>query len=495
MILSAASVLMRSIGVSFGVFISNRIGADGVGLYTLIMSIYLFAVTLATSGVNTASTRLVAEELAKGGRGNARKAMRACLLYALGFGLFTCLLLIFGAGFIGPTLLGDERTVRSLRALALSMPAIALSSAMNGYFLAVRRVVKSASAQLLEQLCKIGFCVALLAVFAGKGIEYACFAIVLGGAAAEIAELIYFYILYRADLRKTPAAPVPFKVGRLTAISLPVAFAAYARSALYSIQQILIPAGLVTFGLTRTQALAQYGIVSGMVLPIVLFPSAFILAFSGLLIPEMTEFQTQGDDAHIQRTIGRVLAPVYAFCAATGAVLFCFGDELGMLLYRNEQAGLFIKILAPLVLAMYSDSVVDGMLKGLNQQAASMRYNLIDSAISLFLVWLLVPKLGIWGYVIVIFAGEILNALLSLQRLLSVSRFRMPWIETVVKPALCGGMAAAVTMLARGLLPRAEVSWPALLPWGAFCVLTFLLCKALCSVRTEQGVREDRRVK
>ncbi|MBQ3141128.1 MAG: oligosaccharide flippase family protein, partial [Clostridia bacterium] len=173
-ILSASSVLMRSIGVFFSVFISNRIGADGVGLYTLIMSVYSFAVTLATSGVNTASTRLVAEELAKGPAGNSRKAMRACLLYALGFGTLTLALLFFGAELIGTRLLDDVRTVRSLQALSLSMPAIAVSSALSGYFLAVRRVLKSASSQLLEQLLKIGLSIGLLSAWGHRGIEHAC---------------------------------------------------------------------------------------------------------------------------------------------------------------------------------------------------------------------------------------------------------------------------------------------------------------------------------
>ena len=63
-ILVSSSFILKSIGVSFGIFISNRIGKEAVGIFQLVMSIYLFTVTVASSGINFATTKLVAEELA-----------------------------------------------------------------------------------------------------------------------------------------------------------------------------------------------------------------------------------------------------------------------------------------------------------------------------------------------------------------------------------------------------------------------------------------------
>ena len=133
-ILCTVSILMRTVGVSFNVYVSNRAGAEAMGLYSLLSGIYGFAVTFATSGINLATMRLVARALGKNDGTEATAALKRCVLYALFFSSVATLCLFFGAKFIGIKLLGDTRTVLSLRMLAISLVPIALSSVFNGYF-------------------------------------------------------------------------------------------------------------------------------------------------------------------------------------------------------------------------------------------------------------------------------------------------------------------------------------------------------------------------
>lgn len=65
LVLTFTSLIMRSIAMIFNIYISNKIGAEAVGLFSLVMSIYLFFVTIATSGLNLACTYLVAEQFAR----------------------------------------------------------------------------------------------------------------------------------------------------------------------------------------------------------------------------------------------------------------------------------------------------------------------------------------------------------------------------------------------------------------------------------------------
>ena len=85
---------MRTIGLSFNVYISNKIGTEAVGIYQLIMSVYSFAITLACSGINLAATRIVSEQLAYGFETGIKKAMKKCLFYSLSMGLVSCFLLL-----------------------------------------------------------------------------------------------------------------------------------------------------------------------------------------------------------------------------------------------------------------------------------------------------------------------------------------------------------------------------------------------------------------
>ena len=116
-VLALGGIIIRTVAVSFNGYVSRRIGAEGMGLFSLVMSVYGLAVTLASSGVNLAVVRMTAESVATGGgRTDVARIMRRAVLYGLGFGCLSGLLVFFSAGFVGNVLLGDPRTVISLRA-------------------------------------------------------------------------------------------------------------------------------------------------------------------------------------------------------------------------------------------------------------------------------------------------------------------------------------------------------------------------------------------
>ncbi|MBR6728909.1 MAG: oligosaccharide flippase family protein [Clostridia bacterium] len=471
LILACSAVFMRAINVSFNVYITNKIGAEGVGLFGLIMSVYMLATTIASSGVNLAATRLITEELATGCHNGIKKAMHRCLCYSLFFGLSAGFLLFFFAPQIGTYWLCDSRTIRPLYLLSFSLPFIALSAAISGYFMAVRRIIKSASAQIFELLIKITITVFALRLFADRGIEYACIAIVGGGSIAEICSFFYIFLFYRFDRKRYANARncAGAYTKRLLGIALPVAVSSYLRSGLVTLEHLLIPVGLKKFGASTSASLAQYGVVHGMVMPLLMFPSAVLLAFSGLLIPELTELQTIRKTYGINRIVSRAFRTTLLFSIGAATIFFVFAEPLGQVIYKSGDAGLFIKFLAPLAVVMYMDGVTDSMLKGLNQQVYSMRYNIIDSAISVALIYTLLPKLGIDGYLLVIFATELLNAFLSMNRLIKITDFSLSIIRDILRPTLAAGLSTAA------------VFWGANHLWGSFCATPFRLTGMICT--------------
>ncbi|MGN1059457.1 MAG: polysaccharide biosynthesis C-terminal domain-containing protein [Clostridia bacterium] len=474
-ILACTTVFLRGAGVAFNVYITNRIGAEGIGLFGLIMSVYMLATTVASSGVNLAATRLVTEELALGCDRGMRKAMGACMAYTLFFGTLAACLLFCFAPQIGRYWLCDGRTIRPLYLLSVSLPFIALSSAMSGYFVAVRRIAKSASAQIFELVIKVAVTVFALQLYAERGIEYACIAVVGGGSVAEIGSFLYLFVLYRLEgRRKANHRECEGRyTRRLLGIALPVAVSSYLRSGLVTLEHLLVPVGLKKFGASASASLAQYGVVHGMVMPVLLFPSAVLGAFSGLLVPELTEFQKQGREQGICRIVTRALRTTLLFSVGAAGLFFAFSRELGMAVYQSGDAGLFIRFLAPLVLVMYTDGVVDAMLKGLNQQVYSMRYNIIDSAVSVVMIYTLLPRFGINGYLAVIFVTEILNAFLSVNRLIRVTDFKISIRRDIFLPCLAVAAAAYGVRLLAAVLFGSSLC-------GRLAVSGCIICAALC---------------
>ena len=174
-----------------------------------------------------------------------------------------------------------------------------------------------------------------------------------------------------------------------------------------------------------------------MALPIILYPAALISSFSGLLVPELAQCRVEGSQRRIRYMISRVWSLSMLFSIGVAGVLVCFSGELGEALYPNTATGHYIRILAPLIPIMYVDTATDAMLKGLGEHIFSMNINIADALISVLLVWLLVPKMGIDGYILTIYFSEVFNTVCSVTHLLSISKTPTRVFKWVYKPLLC----------------------------------------------------------
>lgn len=153
----------------------------------------------------------------------------------------------------------------------------------------------------------------------------------------------------------------------------------------------------------------------------------------------------------ISRTTARSRQLTLLFSFFITACFIVFADDFGRTFYQSEEAGRLIRFLAPLIPLLYLDSVVDGILKGLDQQIASMRYNFADSGLRVILVYFLIPFTGVNGYLGILFFSTIFNATLSIHRLLKVSQVEIQFVDWIVKPILCGGISVLCFSLLRHL--------------------------------------------
>ena len=122
-VLTVSSLILRFAGIVFKVWLAAKIGSEGIGLYQLVFSVYTFSATFATSGISTAVTRLVSEELVVGDKCGVRRILVRCIQVSTIIAVFSIAVLFFGADFIATTLLKEVRAVLSLKILAFSLSA------------------------------------------------------------------------------------------------------------------------------------------------------------------------------------------------------------------------------------------------------------------------------------------------------------------------------------------------------------------------------------
>ena len=420
-LLTGSSLLMSAIGMMFQAWLVGRIGSAGIGLYQLTISVNNLLATVAISGIRFASTRLISEELGLSHTGSIRSAMRRCLAYALFWGGIAAavqFLLAKPIAFLG---IRDARTVPSLQLSAISMPCISLCSSLSGYFTACGRVWKPTLVHFLEQVAGIVL-VALFLRHSSGSLTADCAAVTLGRALADVFSLLLMLVVYLHDrLTRYPADSSDTQLTRrMLGIAMPLAASAYARSALTTLRQLLVPRGLRAAGLSANAALSGYGVLQGMVLPILFFPSCILSAAAELIVPELTGSQVRRDLSGMKNTAGELLRHSLWYSLAVGTLLLVFSDVLCMRIYHSYEAGKMLRLLAPLVPVMYMDMTVDGCLKGSGQQVWSMGINIVEGLLGLMLVILLLPHFGLNGYLSIFYVTEVFNFVLSFARLRQV---------------------------------------------------------------------------
>ncbi len=453
LILSITALLMRVMGVYFNVYLSDKLGTEGLGLFTLTLSVYGLATTFATSAINLTVTRMVADASGSAKLCDIGHAMKKATAYALFFGFGSAAVLMALSYPISRYMLGDMRTLGSVRLLALTLPFVALSSELGGYFTAVRRVSKNAWSQILQQIFKVALSVLALSVFSPKTVGSACVRVVLVFLASEIIAFLWLLVFYFVDMRKNyrgyKGKESEDLKRKMLSIALPTAFTSYFRSALVTVEHLLITKGLRKNGLSQSKAVSAYGVMQAKALPTILFPYAFLTPFCSLIVPEIAEKRAAGDTVGINRISETVCRFVLAFGIGGAGIVACYCGEIGNIIYSDGGAGIYIGMLAPVMPIMFIDTAVDSILKGLNEQLYTMKVNLFDSLMSVGIVFLLVPKIGMLGYVIEIIFCEIVNTALSISRLMKLTSPRIRIVKWIALPMIS---ISASVFVSRALL-------------------------------------------
>lgn len=441
LLLTGVNLLLRMVGTSFHVYISGRIGAAGVGLLQLVMSVSSLALVAGIGGIRTAAMYLTAEEIGRKQRQNVPWVLSGCFLYsilcsgAIGTALFFC------APGIAGLWIGDPRTVNALRLLASFLPIICLCGVMSGYFTAANRIGTLAVIEVLEQLCSMGVTLSALTFWAGSDGGKACTSVILGSCAGSCVTLFCLISLHVRD-RIQAGSRIPIRT-RLLQAALPLAGADIVKSGISTTENLMVPKRL-SKNPRVADPLAAFGLVSGMVFPVMMFPACILFGLAELLIPELARCSAAGSKTRISYLVQKSLRIAMLYGIVFGGLLYLTGDAVCTRLYHNADAGKMLQLYALLVPMLYCDAITDAMTKGLGQQKICVRYNIITSAMDVLFLYILLPRYGMIGYFTSFLLTHLLNFVLSIRRLLIITGERIPFHipAFTVSAGLCSVWAA-----------------------------------------------------
>lgn len=437
LLLTGVNLLLRVVGTSFQVYISGRIGAAGVGLLQLTMSVGSLAMVAGMAGIRTATMYLTAEELGRGRKGNVTWVLSACFLYSILCSGTVAMGLYCFAPRIALQWIGNEETLGAIRMYAAFLPVVCLSGVLTGYFTAENRIETLAAVEVAEQLTSMAVTMTALSLWAGEDAGRACTSVVLGGGMGACLTMLCLAAL---RLREPKYPSERIRLGRrLSQTAVPLGLADVVKSGINTTENLMVPRRL-TLNLQVAQPLAAFGMVSGMVFPVMMFPACILFGLAELLIPELARCAAAGSRIRISYLVRRSLKTAMMYGIFFSGLMALFSERLCLTLYENLEAGHYLKRYALLIPMLYCDCITDAMTKGLGQQKACVRYNILTSAMDVAFLYILLPKYGMEGYFLSFLVTHLVNFLLSIRRLLKITGERILFYQPVL--AVSGGLLA-----------------------------------------------------
>ena len=465
LLLTGVNLLLRLVGTSFQVYLSSRIGAEGIGLLQLVLSVGSMVLVAGMAGIRTATMYLTAEQVGRKKPQNVTWVLSGCILYSLVCSGAVSILLYVFAPQIADHWIGSNRCTDTIRLFAVFLPVNCLTGVMVGYFTGASRIGTLAAVEVAEQMSAMTCTVALLGLWAGHDPERSCMSVVLGSAMGSCLTLVSLVALRLLEKPKT-GGKIPIRK-QLCSAAIPLAIADDLRTGISTVENLIVPKRLALYP-GAVSPLAAFGTVCGMVFPVLMFPAAFLFGLTELLVPELARCTAAGSTKRVRYLARSSLRLAMLYGAVCSGILFLCARELGQNLYASTDAGVYLRWFAPLAVMLYCDAVVDAMIKGLGQQKASVRYNIFTNSLDVAFLFVLLPKFGIQGYFVSFLVTHVINFILSLRRLLKITRIKIP-----VKTPIFTLVSALAGVYLAGFVSHA------FLRAMAYCVVLFCLLALL----------------
>ena len=417
LILACTGLVSRVAGFFYRIFLSHAIGAEGLGLYQLVVPLQGLMAALSYAGIQAALSRLIAARLALQEKREARFSLYAGTLAAVFFSAVIGFLLFQNADFFATVILKAPQTSGLLKLTAAGVPVCAIHSCIDSYYYARKKAAVPAAVQLTEQAVRIGTTYILYLIALSEGREVTAWIAAGGSLAGEAAASLVSLLIVSFHFGNHPVKEkTPFQafslIKELFTLAFPISLNRILLTLLGSIEVVLIPQMLLRFGMTSSDALKVYGIFTGMALPLLLFPSTLTASASVMLVPSIAQLDALGNEKQIRRVTDQTFFLCMFLGFLCGSGFFLLGPFLGRLLFHSETAGTYIRYLSFVCPFLYTNTMLASILQGLGRPGRCLIHSIAGILIRIFSVVFLIPRIGIRGYFYGIFLGELLLSLL-----------------------------------------------------------------------------------
>ncbi|WP_446899556.1 stage V sporulation protein B [Clostridium sp. LBM24168] len=425
LILICSNLITSIFAFIFSIILSKYLGAEGMGLYDLIMPVYDLFICLICGGMVTAISKTAAIYFGKDDFPNLESSISVSLLFDSIWSLIVICFVFVNAKYIGINIIDDVRSVHAIQVICPAMFFIALSCIFKGYFYGTSDVKIPALVDVFEKFLRIVIITSIILSFSLRGVKNTVTAAYLTLAFGELISLICLYCIYRIKKSKyvVPSNYKPDKFQLLfdiLIVSFPLCLNGFLSTALSALSALIIPRRLVAAGIDYNLALAMIGKFRAMAFNIVFFSTNILNSISIVLIPDLSEKLSCKDYFSVEKRISQVLKVSAILGILTMILCLCIPDYLGEVFYKRNDLGNYIKFVSICAPTSFISTATFGILNGIGKQNILLRNSLIVSIEELILIYILtgIPSINIYGCGISLIITSITSLILNMREII-----------------------------------------------------------------------------
>ncbi|MBE5941969.1 MAG: hypothetical protein E7264_05435 [Lachnospiraceae bacterium] len=441
LILILTGIITRIIGFYNRIFLSDLIGATQLGIYQLILPMYMIAFALTNYGNEIALTKLTSEHKGKRDYCSIHAFFIICFLSNILLASLLSIIIYQNAEWICIHILHANNCEDALKIICVGIPFMSMKGCIHGYFLGLGKAGVHGISDFIEQAVKV-LSVFIIATFFCIKNQYNVNLALWGVVISDIFAFLYSFIMLRIDNHKNKAYymacqkayPTKKQLFTFLSNSIPLTTNRLALTILQGIESIIIPSVLFIYYNDSDISLAHYGIFTGMAFPFIMFPATITNALSTMILPVVSYATSASDTKQLSNLCEKSLH----FCLLIGVfsftIFYIYGIDIGYLFFQNKEAGIYLYQLSFLCPFIYLATTLASIINGLGHANYNLLFTVIATLIRITFIQFFVPNIGLSGYTLGLFISYCYLTTASFIKLQKIIQLPLHFIKKIFIP-------------------------------------------------------------
>ena len=408
--LTSANLLCRLIGFFYRIYLSRSFGGEQMGIYQLTGPVIGITMSITCGIFQTVISKLSAEE-----KEDTKRILYIGLSLSLPLSLLFTIILYLGAPFLATFWLKEVRCEPLIRLFSLCVIPACIHNCLTGYFLGRKKIALPAVIQVIEQLVRTGAVILFINHITEAGGKLSLTIVILGNLIGEISSMVFSVIAISVFPGIDSTEKLSPLYGRFLTLLYPLLGSRIVVNILQAVETVLLPHYLKLHSGNASEALTIYGTLTGMALPLIFFPTTLTGSLATVLLPNISSLRARGEMKKARKTFHMTTRFCFTLGVLAGVFFYLFANPLGTILFDSTLASLFIKTLAPLCPFLYMNTALNGTLQGIGKMNALFGIQVFCLSLRVLLLFLLLPRFGIVGYLYLLLIGGITQCALSFR--------------------------------------------------------------------------------